>query len=143
MVRFPGQSGTIERENTVSIETTTEAEPLTEEHAKLVADQIQAFNDYEATLQRTREFWAKHQATILKFKHEQMYVFLNKLEFPGSYGNDPKEVARAFGADGWTRVRNPYTCGAIDWKKVVDGVEIVIANAETAPALLPQVRIPE
>jgi hypothetical protein len=61
-------------------------------------------------------------------------------EFSESF--DPKKIARAFGADGWMREKNSYTCGQIDWKKTVDEVELEISGAEhMAPKLIEQVKL--
>lgn len=61
-------------------------------------------------------------------------------EFSKSFG--PKKIARAFGADGWKREKNAYTCGQIDWKKTIDDVEVEIQGAEhIAPKLIEEVKL--
>ncbi|HSS95779.1 MAG TPA: hypothetical protein VLK33_02050, partial [Terriglobales bacterium] len=55
---------------------------------------------------------------------------------------DPKAIARAFGAEGWKREKNSYTCGQIDWKKTIDEVHVEISGAEhIASKLIEEVKL--
>lgn len=44
-----------------------------------------------------------------------------------------REIATAFGKEGWKRVPDRYTCGKIDWMKSVDGMLLKIESAEHLP----------
>lgn len=41
-----------------------------------------------------------------------------------------KDIAKAFGKDGWKREKDSHTCGALHWFKEFDGVTLKIHEAE-------------
>lgn len=43
---------------------------------------------------------------------------------------NPKKIARAFSVEGWKRHKNTYTCGQIDWRIAIDGIDLEIEGAE-------------
>ncbi len=67
-----------------------------------------------------------------------------KVFFDCTYGNkdQQKNIASAFGKDGWIREKDSYTCGRINWKKTVDGVAITVQGAEHLnPKLIEEVKL--
>lgn len=89
-----------------------------------------------------RAFFAKHREALSPFVWK-CYGWDDEVEFDIGYSNPvAKPIARAFGADGWTRKANSYTCGAINWHKTVDGVRLTIRNAESLkPKLIAEVKL--
>lgn len=134
----------------MTTETTAELNPANIEAKLTAADEVQVkilqiedgFRQVEAFLLTARNFLFKHSGNLegLDFRcwgWSQEVVFM-------LYGQvrDPKEIARRFGSDGWTREHDKYTCGAVHWVKTVDGVRLKVENAESIkPTLNPTVRL--
>lgn len=88
------------------------------------------FKDKEAKIATLREFIVKYREPLSLFPNWKAFGFHGDIDF-SNYEEKHKEIARAFGADGWTRKKHSYTCGAINWEKTLDGVKITIECAET------------
>jgi len=119
------------------------AKELAEQIKSRFEDQEARFVEIEAGLKILREFFIKHREAIAPFQWT-CYGSSLTISFNCAYGNKDKqkEIARAFGSSGWKRVKNEYTCGRIDWKKTVDGVEIEIDCAEQInPKLIEEVKL--
>lgn len=102
----------------------------------------------EGHIVKLREFVAKWKPALLLCKNWDVFVSHKpSITIRKGYGEfsesfNPKKIARAFGPDSWTRKKNSYTCGQIDWKKTVDGVEIEISGAEhMSPKLIEEVKL--
>lgn len=109
-------------------------EEIEEQHQAIKAKFDGHENDFkgvEKNIGVLREFMVKHRDAMAPF------IWTTNIHQPSIYFNcaysnkgKQKEIARAFGAEGWTRHKNEYTCGRIDWKKTIDGVRIEIDCAE-------------
>jgi hypothetical protein len=101
------------------------------------------FIELESNVAKCRAFVEKHKDamgafdctcygwdTEIKFSQYMILPFI------------PKDVARAFGVDGWKRIPNTSGCGSIDWVKELDGVVLKIENAEQIkPKLIEEVKL--
>lgn len=129
--------------------TTTETPTLTEEQiaAKQAATaakfdaQEKNWQSNESDIAHLRSFFQKHHDTIAPFNWLAFGWNDRRITFEG-YDQKPKEIAKAFGATGWTRVHDSYTCGAVNWTKEVDGCFLIIKKAENiTPKLIEEVKI--
>lgn len=95
---------------------------------------------WQATL---RAFFAKHREAISPF-HWRAYGW-NDTEIVFDHYSDhgkAKDIARAFGKDGWKRVADRFSCGSINWRKELDGCVLIIENAESLkPSLIETVKL--
>ena len=108
------------------------------------------FDEQEAGFAKTlechrvlREFFTKHREAIAPF-HWKAYGWCDtEVEFDSFQNRGrEKELARALGKDGWTRHKNSYACGSIDWKKDLDGCHLIIRGAEQmSPKLIDEVKL--
>lgn len=128
------------------MENTTE----TEVQDTSAADIQKKFDAQEETFQRTltchktlRAFFEKHREAISPFNWKAYGWMDTEIEFDSWQDRGKaKEIATALGREGWTRHKNSYTCGAIDWKKELDGCGVIIKNAEQmTPKLIEQVKL--
>lgn len=104
-------------------------------------DQEARFVELESNISVLRAFIAKHRETLAPF-HWSCYGYDKSITFWGGMSNDAKSVARAFGADGWTREHSGVSCGSVNWKKPLDGVVLLIEAAENIkPKLIESVKI--
>lgn len=73
-----------------------------------------------------------HAAELEKANHDwSCYGIRRSIEFSfHCWPSKPREVAAAFGQDGWIRKKDDYSCGRINWFKTVDGMEIKLKGAE-------------
>ncbi len=88
------------------------------------------FRKVETFLMAARNFIAAH-ADKLTGLYWRCWGWSEEVVI-GLHGDvrDPKEIARRFGSDGWTREADSSTCGQFHWIKTVDGVRIKIEGAE-------------
>jgi len=114
-----------------------------------IAETEQKFIDQEARLVKQEEivatlraFFAKHREALAPFVWK-CYGWDAKIGFDIGYQNkDAKAIARAFGASGWARKADHYSCGSINWHKTVDGVQLTIEAAESIkPKLIEEVKL--
>lgn len=108
------------------------------------------FDEQEEYFQKTvrtqavlRAFFEKHRETIAPFKWRAYGWCDTEIEFQ-SYSKHPmaKEIANAFGKNGWRRVPNRHSCGAIDWRKDLDGCVLIIKTAEQLePKVIEEVKL--
>jgi hypothetical protein len=120
-------------------ESSTESKPQTQ------FDIIEKrFVEREHDLFKLRAFIDKHR-TVLEQLGQcwEAFGYDGKIKFNDNYQGkqEPKLIARLFGADGWTRKPNSYSCGRIDWFKELDGVSLMIANAEQIKPLITEVKL--
>jgi hypothetical protein len=127
--------------------TTTETPTTQETTAKQIAIEAKfsAQEEYwqknEQDIARLRAFMARHREAIAPFEWRAYGWNDLKIIFE-AHDQKPKEIAKAFGATGWTREHDSYTCGAVNWKKEVDGCFLIIKNAENIkPKLIEEVKI--
>ena len=107
-------------------------------------DQEKRFTDTEANLATLRAFFLKHREALSPFTWSCYGWADTDIDFhcPGWPEQKAKDIARALGADGWTRKRSPHTCGSIDWHKEMDGCHLIIRNAENInPKLVETVKL--
>lgn len=108
---------------------------------KKFADQENRFSTTETTIALLREFFKKHRDLLAPFDWTCYGWGDPDMSFSVSDRQQAKDIAAAFGKGGWTRERDPYTCGYINWIKEFDGVEITIKGAEVAPKLIEEVKL--
>src|SRR5690242_20275247 len=101
--------------------TTTETTELDLARQTAIAEQEAKFAETDSTLATCRAFWEKHKENLLKFTYSGFYGWYANIDF-STASHTAKEIAKAFGADGWKRHRDEYICGRINWKKELDGV---------------------
>jgi hypothetical protein len=123
-----------------AIEPTTEIQP--DKIAEKFAKQERHFLDLEENIRIGREFFAKHVDALAPFEWTY-YGWDREVTFVRyCKDKDAKAIARAFGADGWKRKTDGYTCGSINWSKEVDGLTLVIKGAESImPKLIEEVKL--
>lgn len=128
-----------------SIEATTDTEVVN----SALAEIEQKFTDQESQLVKQeqivatlRAFFAKHREALSPFAWK-CYGWDIEITFVVGYQNkDAKPIARAFGAGGWARKSDRYSCGSINWHKTVDGVNLIIEAAESIkPKLIEEVKL--
>lgn len=116
-----------------------------EEIEKRFKSQEDKFAAVEKCLATLRAFIAKFKEQIAPFEfHAYESSGTPHINFDCTYGNkeQQKNIANALGKDGWTRERDNFTCGRINWSKVIDGVEVKITGAEHQnPALIKEVKL--
>ena len=93
-----------------------------EQQEKKFQQQEKKIADMRAWLERNRERLGHYGWSICD-RTVNFYSFLR------SEGQQ-KDIARAFGKDGWKREKDDYTCGAIHWVKEFDGATLKIHEAE-------------
>jgi hypothetical protein len=126
-------------------ENTEQAEAKALEIKAKFDKQEEHFRQFEKEMAILRKFFEKHRETLSPFgwtcyAWNDLEIKFGRYDFNGC--KDPKAIARAFGADGWTRKHNRSACGAIDWFKVVDGVILTIEDAENIkPKLIDNVKL--
>jgi hypothetical protein len=106
---------------------------------ELTPEQIEAkftkqenqFLEQEKNISLLRAFFLKYRKPFAQFQW-RAYGIDNEISFDCNYQNvgRAKDIARAFGSDGWTRKKNSYTCGQIDWFKDIGEVTLKIEGAE-------------
>lgn len=104
--------------------------------------QEKRFVENETQIATLREFFKKHRETISPFQWTCYGWNDCKIKFDCNFGNkdQQKQIARAFGATGWTRLSG--TCGQINWHKTVDGCQLIIEGAEHInPKLIEEVKL--
>ena len=102
--------------------------------------QEKTFLEVETTLATCRAFFAKHREALAAFEW-RCWGWDNEIKFSHYYNEDPKSIAKAFGASGWTREHDRHSCGAINWKKQLDGMTLIIEGAESIkPKLIEEVK---
>jgi hypothetical protein len=133
--------------NPASPETTPSPEIPTEFH-KMLEETLSGLDGVEKNIKQLRDFIEKHRLALLMCQSwsagptHYPTVTIRKGYGKDSESFNPKEIARAFGAEGWKREKNSYTCGQIDWKKIIDDVHVEIAGAEhMAPKLIEEVKL--
>jgi hypothetical protein len=128
-----------------SIKSTTETNVVN----SALAEIEQKFIDQEAQLVKQeqivatlRAFFSKHREALAPFVWN-CYGWNTEIKFDlGWRDQKAKDIARAFGADGWTRKVDGYSCGSINWHKSVGGVELTINAAESIkPKLIEEVKL--
>lgn len=92
-------------------------------------DQKQQFIIIETALATCRAFIAKHHDTLAPLNWT-CYGWCNQIKFH-PWRQEPKEIARAFGSSDWTREYDRYSSEAVNWKKEMDGMLLIIENAES------------
>ena len=106
----------------------TETETTVDEIQEKFDTQERRFAELEQHVSNLREFFAKYRDAIAPFSWS-CYGFDAISFYAGTEHykteNKPKAIARAFGADGWTREFNSSTCGAVNWLKTIDGVVLI------------------
>lgn len=116
---------------------------ITEEQQAKFTNQEARFVELEQTIATCRAFMEKHKETLAPFEWS-MFGYDPSCTFyswnqPEGY---PKNIAKAFGADGWTRVHDPHTCGSVNWLKQIDGITITLKEAENIkPTLRTEVKL--
>jgi hypothetical protein len=108
-------------------EITEQTDPISERFAK----QEDRFQQQEADIAFMRVWLEKHKDAIGQFEwslNERSICFYHGICWKAN--EDPKAIARAFGKNGWTRKKDSFTCGAINWHKEFDGVQLKIDEAE-------------
>ena len=126
-------------------------EPIAAELEQEVVDTVQLkFDEQEQYFQKTlqchatlRAFFEKHREAISPF-HWRAYGWCDTEIVFNHYSDSgkEKEIARAFGKDGWKRVADRFACGAIKWVKELDGCQLIIENAESLkPSLIETVKL--
>ena len=94
----------------------------------------------EDTVRKLREFFAKYHDVIAPFRW-RCYGWDPTVVFD-NYDHNSKDIARAFGAEGWTRHHDSHSCGSVNWTKTIDGIELRIECAESIqPQLIKEVRL--
>lgn len=91
-----------------------------------------------------REFVSKWRNELAAFEWNAFDSEGPKVFFDCTYGNkeQQKNIASAFGKDGWVREKDIYTCGRINWKKTIGEVMITIQGAEHLnPKLIDEVKL--
>lgn len=122
-------------------ETASTPEQSEAKENKLFAEHVDSFNQTEQALAACRAFIEKHKGTLQQLNGWRAYGFSAKIIFD-YFGQRPPDIAKAFGATGWTRKANQYSCGSIDWHKEMDGMELVIEGAESIkPTLREEVKL--
>jgi len=112
-------------------------DPIAEKFTK----QENQFTEVEKNLAALRRFMVVHH-DALALLDWRCYGYDNSIVL-NTYNQKPKDVALAFGKDGWKREHNSYSCGSIDWHKTIDGVLLKIENAENIkPTLREEVKFP-
>jgi hypothetical protein len=120
-------------------ETTTQPEP-SEADKKFEATESE-FKEKEVKIAALRAFLVKYREPLSLFLNWKAFAFHGDIDF-SNYDSKQKEIARAFGADGWVRKKHSYTCGAINWEKTLDGVKLTIESAEQInPKLIEEVKL--
>lgn len=96
------------------------------------------FTKNEKCIAILRAFLAEHRDAFAQFCWRAYGWNDTDIEFniPGYPAQQAKDIARAFGPDGWKRSYNPHACGSINWTKELEGVKLIIRNAEQAPRKL-------
>jgi hypothetical protein len=133
----------IENENE-NADAVSEADAAKAEIQAKFDEQEECFRAQEGYLAILRAFTSKHRDAMAPF-HWKAYgwndteIAFDIIQYPAQ---DPKAIARAFGADGWKRVPDGYTCGSINWRKELDGCVLIIKYAENIkPTLREDVRL--
>lgn len=122
---------------TATLENETQA---IDRNAEKFREQEKRFIGVELALAKCRAFIEKHRLTLAPFNWS-CFGWDNEITF-SHYCNEAKAIARAFGADGWTREHDRWSCGSVDWKKEIDGMFLIIKGAESIkPKLNEQVRL--
>lgn len=116
-----------------------------EEIEKRFKAQEDKFVVIEKCLATLRAFLAKFKEQIAPFEfHAYESSGAPHIYFDCTYNNkdQQKNIATALGKEGWEREKDNFTCGRINWSKVVDGVEIKITGAEHLnPNLIKEVKL--
>ncbi|SRR6266404_3426506 len=115
-------------------ETETIVEP-TKAEIKMLCERA-ALDKREADIQTVRRFLDLHGDKLTDTDwQEQAWSCRIKIGANKEYSEMPvknaREIARRFPGVVWTRVKNNITCGVIDFQGSLDGVELLIENAET------------
>lgn len=104
------------------------------------SDQEQQFVKLELAIATLRRFMVKHHDTLAPFRWKA-YGWDTEIKFD-TYNDAPKEIAKAFGSNGWTRKHDRFSCGSINWEKEVDGCKLIIECAENIkPKLIDEVKL--
>lgn len=127
----------------------TTTPPTSTEFPKALEEVLSSLESVEKNLGQIREFIRKHKSALLLCENWTVGpTHYPTLTIRSGYGEqskaafNPKMIARSLGAEGWKREKNSYTCGQIDWKKTIDGVQVEIAGAEyIAPKLIEEVKL--
>lgn len=127
---------------------TTETQTLpTHDEAKaaMIQEKFSAqenhFKAMERDLVTLREFFVKHHDALAPFVWRCYGWNDCKIVF-GASGEEAKAIAKAFGASGWTREHDSYSCGSINWHKDIDGCHLKIEGAESIkPRLIEEVKL--
>lgn len=134
----------------MTTETPAELNPANIEASLTAANEVQkkiieietGFREIETFIIAARQFLMQN-ADKLNGIAFRCYGWSKQIVF-NTWGDvtEPKEIARRFGADGWTREHDSHTCGAVHWLKTVDGIQLRVENAETIkPTLNQNVRL--
>ena len=99
------------------------------------------FQAMERDLVTLRAFFAKYRENLSPFEWRCYGWNDCKITFCAN-GDDARKIAKAFGANGWIREPDNYSCGSINWLKTVDKCILKIEGAESIkPRLIKEVKL--